>query len=137
MAPLAARAQARRGSTLVESAVVAAVFLLLLAGIMELSRLGFAYNAVSFAAQRAARYAAVRGTGSGHAASAADIQAAAMAYTAALDNTKVTVTTLWTPDNHPGSTVQVNVAYSFATVLVPLSASALTLQTTSRHIITQ
>ena len=137
MARGAARSQARRGSTLVESAVVAAVFLLLLAGIMEFGRLGFAYNAVSFAAQRAARYAAVRGSGSGHAASAADIAAAAKTYTAALDNSQVTVTTTWTPDNHPGSTVQVKVSYRFATVLVPISASALTLQTTTRHIIAQ
>jgi Flp pilus assembly protein TadG len=137
MAPGAARSRSRRGSTLVESAVVAAVFLLLLAGIMEFGRLGFAYNAVSFAAQRAARYAAVRGSGSGHAASAADVQAAAKAYTAALDNTKVTVTTTWTPDNHPGSTVQVKVSYIFITVLVPLSASGLTVQTTTRHIISQ
>jgi Flp pilus assembly protein TadG len=125
------RSRGRRGSTLVESSVVAAVFLLLLAGIMEFGRLG------SFAAQFAARYAAVRGSSSGHAASASDVQTAALAYTGALDNTKVTVTTTWTPDNHPGSTVQVKVSYAFATVLVPLSASTLTLQTTARGIITQ
>jgi len=127
----------RRGSTLVESSVVAVVFLLLLAGIMEFGCLGFAYNEVSFAAQSAARYAAVRGSSSGHAASAADVQTAAETYTGALDNTQVTVTTTWTPDNHPGSTVQVKVSYNFATVLVPLSATALTVQTTARAIITQ
>lgn len=127
----------RRGSTLVESAVVAAVFLMLLVGIMEFGRLGFAYNEVSFAAQRAVRYAAVRGSTSGHAASAADVQAAALVYTGALDNSMVTVTTTWTPDNHPGSTVQVKVAYNFATVLVPLSASTLTVQTTARDVIAQ
>ena len=132
-----ARAHARRGSTLVESAVVAAVFLLLLAGIMEFSRLGFAYNEVSFAAQRAARYAAVRGSASGHAVSAADVRTAALVYTGALDNTKVTVTTTWTPNNNPGSTVQVKVSYNFATVLVPLAAGLLTVQTTARDIITQ
>src|SRR3954454_4577556 len=97
--------KAERGSTLVESSVVAGVFLLLLAGIMEFGRLGFAYGAVSFAAQRAARYAAVRGTGSGHAATAGDVSEAAKVYTGALDNTKVTVSTTWSPDNHPGSTV--------------------------------
>ncbi|HWC95099.1 MAG TPA: TadE family protein [Candidatus Sulfopaludibacter sp.] len=128
---------ARRGSTLVESAVVATAFLVLLTGVMEFGCIGFAYNAVSFAAQRAARYAAVRGAGSGHPASAADVQAAAKVYTGALDNSKVTVTTTWLPDNQAGSTVQVKVSYSFAVALVPISAKALTLQTTSRHIITQ
>ncbi len=129
--------RARRGSTLVESALVAAVFLLLLVGIMEFGRLGFAYNEVSFAAQRAARYAAVRGSSSGHAASAANVQTAALSYAGALDNTKVTVTTTWAPDNHPGSTVQVTVAYSFVTVLALLSASPIGVATTAREIITQ
>jgi Flp pilus assembly protein TadG len=128
----------RRGSTLVESSVVAAVFLLLLAGIMEFGRLGFAYNAVSFAAQRAARYAAVRGGDSGHPASATDVETAAKSYTVALDNTKITVTTTWTPDNHSGSTVQVKVSYDFGTVLTPLASSrVLTVQTTAREIINQ
>ncbi|HEY1496574.1 MAG TPA: TadE family protein [Candidatus Solibacter sp.] len=128
----------RRGSTLVESSVVAAVFLLLLAGIMEFGRLGFAYNAVSFAAQRAARYAAVRGGDSGHPASATDVETTAKSYTVALDNTKVTVTTTWTPDNRSGSTVQVKVSYDFGTVLTPLASSnVLTVQTTAREIINQ
>ena len=137
MARGAARGKARRGSTLVESAVVATAFLLLLTAIMEFGRLGLAYDEVSFAAQSAARYAAVRGSGSGHPAAAADIQAAAESYTAALDNTQVKVTVTWTPNNNPGSTVQVKVSYNFATALVPLSASGLTVQTTARDIITQ
>jgi Flp pilus assembly protein TadG len=126
-----------RGSTLVESAVVGVVFLLLLVGIMEFGRIGFAYNSVSFAAHRAARYAALRGSGSGHPASAADVQANAQAYLVAFDTSNLTVTTAWTPDNHPGSTVQVNVSYGFKTVLVPISADLFTLRTTCRQIIIQ
>jgi Flp pilus assembly protein TadG len=125
----------RRGSTLVESAIVAAVFLLLLAGIMECARLGFAYNAVSYSAQCAARYAAVRGSGSGHAVQAADVESVARNYTAALGNSQVQVTTTWLPDNNPGSTVQVSVAYAFGTPLLPLSG--LTLHTTARAVISQ
>lgn len=117
--------------------MVAVSFLLLLTGIMEFGRLGFAYNEVSFAAQCAARYAAVRGSTSGHPALASDIQAVAEIYTGALDNTQVTVATKWKPDNSPGSTVQVTVSYNFATVLVPLSATTLPVQTTACAIITQ
>jgi Flp pilus assembly protein TadG len=126
-----------RGSTLIESSIVAVVFLLLLTGIMEFGRLGLAYNEVSFAAQCAARYASVRGSSSGHPAAAADVQTAAKVYTGALDNTKVTVATTWIPDNNPGSTVQVKVSYNFATALVPLAATTLPVQTTARAIITQ
>jgi Flp pilus assembly protein TadG len=132
-----ARAKARRGSTLVESSVVAAVFLLLVAAIIEFGRLGLAYNEVSFAAQSAARYAAVRGSSSGHPAAPADIRAAAKYYTGALDNTKVTVTPSWIPDNHPGSEVQVVVSYVFVTALVTLAPNGMTVRTTARQIITQ
>jgi Flp pilus assembly protein TadG len=134
---VAGRTKLSRGSTLVESAVVAVAFLLLMTGIIELGRLGFAYNEVSFAAQCAARYAAVRGGSSGHPASTADIQTAAKAYTAALDNRQVAVNTTWSPDNRPGGVVQVAVSYVFATALAPLAGRGLTIRTTARQIITQ
>ena len=131
------RRRRSRGSTLVESAIVAVVFLLLLVGIMEFGRLGLAYNEVSFAAQCAASYASVRGSSSGHPAAASDVQSAAKVYTGALDNSQVTVTTTWTPNNNPGSTVKVKVTYKFDTVLLPLSATTVPVQTTAAAIITQ
>lgn len=122
---------------MVESALVATVFLLLLVAIMECGRLGFAYNSISFAAHRAARYATLRGSTSGHPASAADVTAEAESLIVALDNTNLGVTTTWTPDNHPGSTVQVRVSYGFRTLLVPLSSNLLTLAATSKQVISQ
>jgi Flp pilus assembly protein TadG len=126
-----------KGSTLVESAVVAVVFILLLVSLMEFGWIGFAYNSVSFAAQRAARFASVRGASSGHAAASADVQANALGYIVALDTTQITVATTWTPDNKTGSTVQVKVSYSYQPFLLPVSSSALTLQTTSQQTIIQ
>jgi Flp pilus assembly protein TadG len=127
----------QRGSTAVESALVGTVFLLLLAAIMEFGRLGFTYNSVSFAAHRAARFAAVRGSASGHPAAAADVKAEAQSLVVALDTANLAVTTTWTPDNHPGSTVKVKVSYPFHTLLVPVSSSLLTLTTTSTQVVTQ
>jgi len=127
----------RRGSTLVECALVTTVFILLLVGITEFGRLGFACNSITFAAHRAARFAATRGSSSGHAASVSDIQNAALSYVAALDTSALTVGVTWTPDNHPGSQVQVQVSYSFKPLLIPLSTSALTLKSTSSQVITQ
>ena len=128
---------ARRGAGMIEFALVAPIFLLLLVAVAEFGRLGFAYNVVSYAAHHAARYAAVRGSASGHPATAADVQAEAAAYIAGLDNSKVTVTTAWTPDHNPGSTVQVTVSYGFRTILVPLSASFVNFAATCRQTITQ
>jgi Flp pilus assembly protein TadG len=127
----------RRGSTMIESTLVATVYLLLLVAIMECGRLGFAYNSVSFAAHRAARYASLRGATSGHPASASDVAVEAKGLMVALDPANVTVTTTWTPDNRPGSTVQVNVSYGFRTLLVPMSADLMTLATTSKQMIVQ
>jgi Flp pilus assembly protein TadG len=127
----------RRGSTMIESTLVATVYLLLLVAIMECGRLGFAYNSVSFAAHRAARYAALRGASSGHPASASDVAAEAGALLVALDAANVSVATTWTPNNQPGSTVQVTVQYGFRTLLVPMSAGLMTLATTSRQVVVQ
>ena len=131
------RRNSEKGSTLVESALVAVVFVLLLVSLMDFGWMGFAYNSVSFAAQRAARFAEVRGASSGHAATSADIQAKTQEYIVGLDTSQLTVTTTWTPDNKPGSTVQINVSYSYKPFLLPVSSSGLTLQTTSKQTIIQ
>jgi Flp pilus assembly protein TadG len=127
----------RRGSTMVESAFVTTVFLILLMGIADFGRMGFAYNSIAFAAHRAARWAATRGSASGHAASVADVQADAQANVAALDNTALTVGVMWSPNNNPGSTVQVQLTYNFKALLIPISSTTLTLKSTSAQIITQ
>ena len=127
----------RRGSTLVESALAILVFAILLVGIMDLGFTGFVVNSVTFAAQRAARYASVRGSGSGHAATASDIQAIAQEYAAPLAATALTVQVSWTPNNNPGSTVRVQVSFTFTPALVSLSAGPWTLQGTASQAITQ
>ncbi len=131
------RRDRRRGSTLVESAFAMLTLALLMAGVMEFGLVGFASNSVSFAAQRAARYAAVRGSGSGHAATATDIRNIALSHAAPLSPASVTVTVTWTPNNNPGSTVQVAVGYSFRPALLPVSEKVLTVRAAARQTITQ
>jgi Flp pilus assembly protein TadG len=113
------------------------LFAILIAGIMELGFTGLVSNSVAFAAQRAARYAAVRGSGSGHAATASDIQSTALSYAAPLNSNALTVTVTWTPNNNPGSTVQVKVVYNYTPRLLPLSSTALKFQCTASQTITQ
>jgi Flp pilus assembly protein TadG len=127
----------RRGSTLVESAFALASFAVLLAGIMEIGFTGFVANSVTFAAQRAARYASVCGSASGHPAATADVQAVAQKYATPLTAGSVTVNVTWTPNNSPGSTVQVQVVYSFKPSILPLDGGILTLQSTARQTIVQ
>jgi Flp pilus assembly protein TadG len=133
----AAARNPRRGSTMVESAFVTVVLLVMLMGIADFGRMGFAYNSIAFASHRAARWAATRGSTSGHAASASDIQGDAQANLAALDTAALTVGVTWSPNNNPGSTVQVQVTYNFKTMLIPISSTFLTLKSTSAQLITQ
>ena len=126
----------RRGSTMVESALVLMVFGVLMAGIMVMVFAGFVSNTVNFAAGRAARYAAVRGSASGHPATVADVRANALVYATPLDSNFVTVAVTWIPDNHPGSSVQVNVACNLDK-LMPLSSKSVKVQSTARATIIQ
>jgi Flp pilus assembly protein TadG len=127
----------RRGSAMIESALATTAFVLLIAGIMEFGFIGFASSSVAFAAHRAARFAAVRGSASGRAASISDIQAEALANITALDTQAITVNVSWSPDNNPGGTVRVTVSYSFTPSLLPVSSTAMPLQCTARAIVAQ
>jgi Flp pilus assembly protein TadG len=112
-------------------------FAVLMGGMMEVGLAGLISNTVSFAAQRAARYASVRGSASGNVATAANVQTIAQQYATPLNPNSLTVTVTWTPNNSPGSTVQVAVSYAIKPVFLPVSAGALTLTGTSRQIIAQ
>ena len=113
------------------------VLAVLVAGIMELGLVGFAGTSVTFAAHRAARFGSLRGRSSGHIATASDIQACAADYAAPLDRSNLTVTVKWIPDNLPGSSVEVTVAYAIRPAVLPITSHTLTLQSTARERIAQ
>jgi Flp pilus assembly protein TadG len=127
----------QRGGTLVEGALVFLVFAILMVGIMELGVVGFAANSVAYAAHRAARFGALRGSTSGHPAVVTDIQTSARSAAAPLNPSNLNVGVQWLPNNQPGSSVQVTVSYSFRPALLPISRTALTLQSVARARIAQ
>ena len=127
----------RRGSTMLEGALVMTTFVILLIGCMDFGRLGFAYSSVTFAAHQAARYAATNGSASGHAATVAAVQANVNSNLVGLNAAALNVAVTWTPNNNPGSNVQVVVSYSFLPLVVPISRTALTLKSTAVDYITQ
>jgi Flp pilus assembly protein TadG len=127
----------RRGSTMLEGALMLTTFVILLIGAMDFGRLGYTYNSVTFAAHQAARFAATNGSASGHAASVSTIQSNAKGNMVGLDASKLTVSVTWTPNNNPGSQVQVVVSYGFQPLVVPISSNAITLKSTAVDIVTQ
>ena len=133
---LSRRRQLRqKGSSLVELSLCFLGFLLLTVGSMEFAMATYAYNFCSYAARDATRWASVHGSLSqtasscsssngvadGCPASSTDIQNYVAAEAIALDTSKLTVTTNWTPNNTPGAEVSVTVAYT----VVPLAGLAL------------
>jgi Flp pilus assembly protein TadG len=110
------RRRTQRGSGLVEGALCFSAFLFIAFGVMEFAMAVYAYNFCAYAAEDAARWASTRGANYPTPATATSIQNHVTSQAVALPNT-MTVTTTWTPNNNPGATVQVTVAYN----IVPLT----------------
>ena len=101
------------GQATTEFAIVAAVFLTLLIGMIEFSAAMYAYDFVSYAASQTARYAMVRGSTSTSPATASELQTYATTLASGLNPANLSTTAAWTPNNQPGSLVQVTVQYNF------------------------
>jgi Flp pilus assembly protein TadG len=152
--PQPARAR-QRGTTILESAVMISVLLVMMFGVVGFGNALYTYHFVSNTAREATRWASVRGntcTGGlagGCPANDADVNAYVQNLSTGigLDPTKVTTTTTWvappnnlaactTQPNSPGCVVKVQVQYSFQ-FLFPLLPSGFTMQSTSQMVISQ
>ena len=89
-------------------------------GLVEFGRALFAYSTIASAAREGVRYATVHGSESKHPATADDISAYVRTKAVGLHN--VVVAVMWLPTNAPGSTVRVQVRYTFTTLLPRLLA---------------
>ena len=110
----------KRGSSLIEFALVALLFCFLLLAFIELGRMFLVYNSVANAAKAGVRYAIVhgdRGTGICGAVTGlpADIEGVVKAFasSAPLDVNQLTITVSYTPGNCRGSLVDVAVVYPY------------------------
>ena len=141
MRPMAARirklAGGRRGSTLVESALVFGLFVQIVFGIMEASRFMYFYNWIAYAAREGTRYACVRGSSSSHPATAADVRTFVMNQAVTYDSANVTVSTKWNPNNNAGSAVDVEVDYSYHPLIGFIFPKAFTIKAKSEMVISQ
>ncbi len=125
--------RSERGNELIELALLSVLFFSLVFGIMEFGRAVWIYGTVAHVAREGARWAAVRGSESGHAASAADIQA--YVQNRASGMAVAAVTTTWHPDNDPGSVVQVRVERAFNPIVPLVGLGPIALTSTSRIVI--
>ena len=116
---------------------------MLLAAVFGFAQALYAYDFVAGAAQQAARYALVRGSAcrswaAACPASASDVEVYVRSIAPpGLDANAVTVTTTWTPDNHPGSTVMIEVQYTFGQGMPFLPAKGIPLVSDAQASISQ
>ena len=127
----------KAGHSYVEFSVSAVPLLLFLFGTINFALGVYAYNFTSYVAREAARYAAVRGSSSPAPAAKSDVTNFVLAEAHGLDNSNLKVTTTWSPDNKPGSVVQVQVQYKFIFNMFLVKLSPVNFTSTSKMVITQ
>lgn len=123
----------RKGATLVEFSMSFLLFVVIMVGLVEASRMVWAYTTLAHAARRGARYVMVH-NGRNPAADT-DIEAVVKTYTIGLENNSVTVTPSYDDAGRSGgSTVTIAVSYPFQFFASPLifQQNGLTLTATSK-----
>lgn len=135
--PAGQPAATEQGSALVEGAFVLTIVLLLVFGMIQFSYVVFGYNAVVYSARAGTRYAAVHGSSSPSPCSAATVRTQVLNQLPGVPASAVTVTTTWTPDNKPGSTVQVTVSANFSPMASLVMRQGVTLSSSSQMTILQ
>ena len=124
------------GSAMVEFALMAPVFLLLIFGIIEFSRVLLMYHHVGNAAREGSRYAIVHGSTDNTATADEDDVRNYVRSISPLDPNNVNVSAEWPDGNkNPKSHVLVTVTYNFQFTLPALFGSGIPLTSTSEMVI--
>jgi len=99
------------GSSLVEFALAAPIFFVVVFAVAELGLAVWQKNSVASDVRQATRYAAVRGTTSGRTATPESVSTY-VKKRSSLDTAAMRVYTSWSPNKRPGSIVTVSVAHN-------------------------
>ena len=114
------RSNPRKGATVIEFALTFLLLITLVAGVFELGRAVWTYNALTHAAKQASRYAMVHGARNPLGQSDTSVENYAKAQVVGVPAADVTVNVVTDPNNEPGSKVTVTVATTLNFVVAPL-----------------
>ncbi|MCB1018945.1 MAG: pilus assembly protein [Acidobacteria bacterium] len=132
------RGDRRKGATLVEFAMSFLLFITMLVGLVEASRLVWAYTTLAHAARRGARFVMVHN--GRNPASDTDVANVVKDYTIGLVKDNVTVTPTYADSGRSGgSTATIEVSYPFQFLASPMvfAENGLTLKATSKTTLAQ
>lgn len=119
-----------QGQSATEFALVLPILLMLLFGIIQFSLVLYTYGFVAYAARTGARYGSIHSSQNASPATNATIKTYVNGFADAVDTSKLTVTSTWSPDNKPGSAITVKVSYPFTPFTPYISAATITLSST-------
>jgi Flp pilus assembly protein TadG len=118
------RSRSQRGAALVEFALIAPLFFLIVFGLVEFAIVFAGYCSAAYASQKGVRYAIVHGVdASGRVATDnTAIKALMSSYLWAAQCSGTNITITWNPDDSIGSSVSVNVSLTY-TIGIPYFGS--------------
>ena len=110
------RVRSQRGAALVEFALIAPLFFLIVFGLVELAIIFAGYCSAAYASQLGVRYAIVHGVDASGRVASDDtaIKALMSSYLWAAQSTGSNISIIWNPDDSIGSGVSVNVSLTYS-----------------------
>jgi Flp pilus assembly protein TadG len=131
------RRKRQSGNVMIETSFCLISLFMIMFGIVEYSRLTYAWNFVSYAARSATRYGSLRGSTSSSPVTAAQMTSYVQSLAVALNPSSLVVNTTWSPNNQPGSTIQVVVSYTESPVVTMVMPNSINVTSTSQMVILQ
>lgn len=128
-----------RGQSMVEFALTASAFFLLIFAVIQMGMVIYTYNTLASATRDAARYAMMHGPNRSDTASQSQVTTVLLNDAADLSSSNLTVNLTWPADaNMPSqSDAKVNASYNY-TVQIPFASTVtLTLTATSQMLVEQ
>jgi len=120
----------RGGGVAIEFAFVIPLAILVTIGAVEVARAVSVQASISQAAKETVRFASVRGSASGSAATEAELETMAVQL-AGLADASTLAAVNWNPDNSPGSVVTMDMQTTFSPVALPFGPSSYTFNATA------
>jgi len=120
----------RRGGVAIEFAFIIPIAILLTVGAVEVARAVSIQASISQASKETVRFASVRGSASGAAATETQLETMAVQL-ADLADASTSAAVSWAPDNSPGSVVTVDMQTTFTPVALPFGPSSYTFNATA------
>jgi len=122
---------------MVEGALVLALFILIVYGFVQIAFVLFGYNNLTYASRVAIRYAVMHGSTATYTCTATDIQNMITPLLWGAPSSGATVTTNWSPNNSPGSTVSINVTVKYNSVIPFTTLHSFTIGATAYGVVIQ